>query len=130
MKMVQSQPYLALGLGGYLLFSAAGVLVPKTAVRDRVEALRTSKGLAHLTGAVAFFVGGGLLAVVRPGFSSWEDVLISLTAIWWLVEGAAALSASQFILARRDAPRHFYRMNLVALPVGAALLVAGVIDLR
>lgn len=121
-------PFLAVGAGCYLLLSATGVLVQSEAVEEFVQGLRTNRVMAHLTGAVAFFVGGSIL-LINPGFGDWIAALLSLTAFWWMVEGALMLAAPSIAVGRSDAGRHFRRMNLLALPVGSALRVGATLQL-
>lgn len=120
-------PFLAGGVGAYLLLSATGVLAKSTALEEFVQDLRTSPALAHMTGAVAFFIGGAIL-LINPGFGSWIAALLSLTAVWWMAEGALMLAAPDLVVARSDAGRHFQRMNILALPVGFALIVGAILQ--
>lgn len=121
-------PFLAGGVGCYLLLSATGVLAQSEAVEEFVQGLRANRVMAHVTGAVAFFVGG-LILLLNPGFGDWIAVLLSLTALWWMVEGALLLAAPSVFVGRSDAGRHFRRMNLLALPVGLALTAGAVLQL-
>jgi hypothetical protein len=119
---------LAVGAGCYLLLSAVGVLTQSRAAEEFVHGLRTNRVLAHLTGAVAFFVGG-LILLTNPGFGDWIPGLLSLTALWWMVEGALMLAAPGIAVGRSDAGRHFRRMNMLALPVGMALAIGALLQL-
>ena len=121
-------PFLAGGVGCYLLLSATGILAQSRAVEEFVQELRTNRVMAHLTGAVAFFVGGTIL-LINPGFGDWIAVLLSLTALWWVVEGALMLAAPRIAVSRSDAGRHFRHMNMLALPVGLALIVGAILQL-
>lgn len=121
-------PFLAGGVGIYLLLSATGVLAQSGAVEEFVQELRANRAIAHLTGAVAFFVGG-LILLINPGFGDWIAVLLSLTAVWWMVEGAFMLAAPSVVVSRSDAVYHFRRMNMLALPVGLALTVGAILQL-
>jgi hypothetical protein len=121
-------PFLAVGVGCYLLLSATGVLAQSTAAEEFVQGLRTNRVTAHLTGAVAFFVGAMIL-LVNPGFGDWIAVLLSLTALWWMGEGALMLAAPSIAVGRSDSSRHFRRMNMLALPVGLALTVGAIFKL-
>jgi hypothetical protein len=56
-------------------------------------------------------IGGGVIAVWRPGFSGPCAALVSLTALWWLLEGALMLAAPQRVLERPDAGKHLRRMT-------------------
>jgi hypothetical protein len=113
-------PQLAAVAGAYLLLSAAGLLA-----RGRAEAvvadLRAHPAVAHVLGAVAFLVGAALIAL-HPRFGSPLEALVTLTGIWWALEGAALLVAPARLLSRPDAAIHLRRMNLLALPVGVLLL--------
>lgn len=122
-------PYLAGLVGVYLLLSAAGLLLPATAADEFVSALKANRALAHCVGAVAFFVGGAIL-LLNHGFGHWVSVLLSLTALWWVAEGAVMLAAPNLIVSRAGAARQLRHMNFVALPLGLALLFGGVSLLR
>jgi hypothetical protein len=121
-------PFLAGGVGCYLLLSATGALAQSGAVEEFVQGLRVNRVMAHLTGAVAFFIGG-LILLTNPGFSDWIAALLSLTALWWMVEGALMLAIPSVALSRSDAGRHFRRMNMLAVPVGFALTVGAILQL-
>lgn len=121
-------PWLAGGMGCYLLLSAIGVLAQLNAAEEFVQGLRTNRVMAHLTGAVAFFVGG-LILLLNPGFGDWIAVLLWLTALWWMAEGALMLAAPNIVVGRSDAGRHFRHMNMTALPVGLALIVGAILQL-
>jgi hypothetical protein len=121
-------PFLAGGVGCYLLLSATGVLAQPTAAEEFVEGLRTNRVMAHLTGAVAFFVGGMIL-LIDPGFGDWIAVLLSLTALWWMAEGALMLAAPSTAVSRSGAGRHFRHMNMMALPIGLALTLGAILKL-
>ncbi len=113
-------PELAAVTGAYLLLSAAGLLAPGRA-EAVVADLQAHPAVAHVLGAVAFFVGAAVVAL-HPRFGSPLEALVTLTGIWWALEGAATLAAPNLLLSRPDAARHLRRMNLLALPVGAVLL--------
>lgn len=121
-------PWLAGGVGCYLLLSATGVLAQSKGAEEFVQGHRTNRVIAHLTGAVAFFVGGMIL-LLDPGFGDWIAVLLSLTALWWMAEGALMLAAPNIAVSRSDAGRHFRHMNMMALPVGLALTVGAIVQL-
>ena len=121
--MMPAQAYtseLAAVTGAYLLLSAAGLLAPGRA-EAVVADLRAHPAVTHVLGAVAFFVGAAVVAL-HPRFGSPLEALVTLTGIWWALEGAATLVAPGRLLSRPDAARHLRRMNLIALPVGAVLL--------
>ena len=113
-------PELAAVAGAYLLLSAAGLLAPGRA-EAVVADLRAHPAAAHVMGAVAFFVGAAVVAL-NPRFGSPLEALVTLTGIWWALEGGAMLVAPTRLLSRPGAPIHLRRMNLLALPVGAVLL--------
>jgi len=117
---------LAAVAGAYLLFSAAGLLAPGRA-EAVVEDLRSHPAAAHAMGAVAFFVGAAIVAF-HPRFGAPLEVLVTLTGIWWALEGAATLAAPTRLFSRPDAAIHLRRMNLLALPLGALLLGAALLD--
>ena len=119
---------LALFLGAYFLLSAAGVLVRRDAAPAMIAALRDNPAVAHVTGAVAFFVGAGLL-LVHCRWLSPAQALVSAVAVWWMIEGGLMLALGPRLFSRPDAAVHFRRMNLIALPVGLALVVIGLIPL-
>jgi hypothetical protein len=111
---------LAAVAGSYLLLSAVGLLLPGRA-QAVIDDLRAHPAATHALGAVAFFVGAAMI-VLHPRFGSPLEALVTLTGIWWAVEGAATLVAPGRLLSRPDAAVHLRRMNLLALPVGALLL--------
>lgn len=119
---------LAGGVGVYLLLSAVGVLSTKEASEEIIGALRGNRALAHVTGAVAFFIGGMIL-LMRPGFGNWLTAMLSATAIWWMVEGALMLASSKLVFSRSDASGHFRRMNMLAIPLGFALIAGAALEL-
>ncbi len=119
-------PELAAIAGGYLLLSAAGLLAPGRAAAV-VADLQAHPAVAHALGAVAFFVGAAIIAL-HPRFGSPLESLVTLTGIWWALEGAATLVAPARLLSRPDAALHLRRMNLLALPVGALLLGGALLD--
>lgn len=121
-------PFLAAGVGCYLLLSATGVLAQSGAAEEFVQGLRDNRVMAHLTGAVAFFIGGMIL-LTNPGFGDWIAVLLSLTALWWMAEGALLLAAPNIAVGRSDAGRHFRQMNMLALPVGLVLTAGAILQL-
>ncbi len=118
-------PELAAVAGSYLLLSAAGLLMPGRA-QAVIDDLKAHPAAAHALGALAFFVGAALLAI-HPSFGSPLEALVTLTGIWWAVEGGVTLAAPRLLLSRPDAALHLRRMNLLALPVGALLLGGSVL---
>ncbi|MET0272448.1 MAG: hypothetical protein ABW360_05620 [Phenylobacterium sp.] len=110
-------------MGAYMLVSAIGFLVPARSAEDTVRTWRENRAVAHVTGAVAFFVGAAILTI-HPRVGDWAEALVTVTAGWWVLEGAVMLAAPGLLLARLDAGGHLRRMNFVALPVGLALLAA------
>ena len=119
---------LAMGVGVYLLLSAVGLLANRGAAEAIVRALAGDHAFSHALGAIAFFVGGAIV-LQKPGFDTLAGALLTGTAAWWMVEGAVMLTAPQVALGRADAAMHFRRMNLIALPVGLALIVGGALGL-
>ena len=117
---------LAAVAGAYLLLSAAGLLAPGRA-EAVIDDLRAHPAAAHAMGAVAFFVGAAIVAL-HPRFGSPLEALVTLTGLWWALEGAVTLAASSLLLSRPDAAIHLRRMNLLALPAGALLLVGALLD--
>ena len=113
-------PELAAVAGAYLLLSAAGLLSPGRAGAV-IDDLRAHPAAAHAMGAVAFFVGAAVIAL-HPRFGTPLEGLVTLTGLWWVLEGAATLAAPGLLLSRPHAAIHLRRMNLLALPVGALLL--------
>lgn len=118
-------PELAAVAGSYLLLSTAGLLMPGRA-EAVIDDLKAHPAAAHALGAVAFLVGAAILAV-HPRFGSPLEALVTLTGIWWTIEGAAMLVAPGLLLSRPDAAVHLHRMNLLALPVGILLLGGAVL---
>ena len=119
-------PELAAVAGAYLLLSAAGLLAPGRAGAV-IDDLRAHPAAAHAMGAVAFFVGAAIIAL-HLRFGTPLEALVTLTGIWWTLEGAATLAAPSLLLSRPDAAIHLRRMNLLALPVGALLLGGALLD--
>jgi hypothetical protein len=53
--------------------------------------LRDRPAAMHAVGAIAFFLGGGLLSLHRH-WSSPPEVVLNTVAAWWMFEGAGMLA--------------------------------------
>ena len=94
-----------------------------------LSSIQNSPGILHATAAVTAFAGGGFL-VAHFDFSSVTASLVTLTAVWWVVEGLGLLAIGHRL--KIDSPssvRTYALSNIVALGVGLFLLLAGLLGL-
>ena len=119
-------PAIGAAVGGYLLLSACGLLARGSADAF-AEGLRANAAGRHAVAGLAFFIGIAVVAVAAP-FRTPVAAGLGLVGGWWLLEGAVLLAFDARAV-RPDAAVHLRRMNLIALPAGAALLAASLLDL-
>ena len=119
---------IALISGAYLLLSAIGVVSRRDTAERIIVALRDNPALTHAVGAVAFFVGAGLLTL-HHRWATPTEALVSAVAAWWALEGALTLALGTALFRRPDTAVHFRRMNFVAIPVGLALVTLALLPL-
>ena len=119
---------LALFVGFYLV-AAASALVRPSLARALLTSIKASPGIVHATGALAAFVGMGVL-VAHWDFTSLTASLVTLTAIWWAVEGLAMLAFGHVLpIDTPFAIQNYALSNIPALVVGLILLAAGLLGL-
>lgn len=119
---------LAVFVGAFLL-AAASALVRPSVAGLLLSSIQNSPGVMHATGAVTAFAGGGLL-VAHFDFSSLPAALVTLTAIWWAIEGLGLLAIGHLLRIDSAANIRIYALsNIPALVVGVFLVVAGIAGL-
>ena len=119
---------LALFVGVYLVVAASALVRPSLA-GALLKSIKASPGIMHATGALAAFVGMGVL-VAHWDFSSLTASLITLTAIWWAVEGLGMLALGHVLpIDTPFAIKNYALSNIPALIIGAVLLIAGLLGL-
>jgi hypothetical protein len=119
---------LALLIGAFLV-AASSALVRPSIAGPLLTSIQASPGILHATAAVTAFAGGGLL-VAHFDFTSLTASLVTLTAIWWAIEGLGLLAIGHKL--KIDSPssvRTYALSNIPALLVGLYLLVAGLLGL-
>ncbi len=115
---------LALFVGAFLIAASSALIRPSLAA-SLLTSIKQSPGVIHATGAVTAFAGGGLL-VVHTDFSSITAALVTLTAIWWAIEGLGMLAIGHLLkIATPAAIRAYALSNIPALIIGAFLINAG-----
>jgi hypothetical protein len=115
---------LALFIGAFLLAASSALVRPSVAAR-LLASIEASPGIMHATAAVTAFAGGGLL-VAHFDFTSITAALVTLTAIWWAIEGLGLLALGHALkIASPQSVRLYALTNIPALLVGLYLLVAG-----
>ena len=119
---------LAIFVGAFLL-AASSALVRPSIAQPLLTSIQNSPGVMHATAAVTAFAGGGLL-VAHVDFSSITAALVTLTAIWWAIEGLGLLAIGHRLKIDSPANVRLYALsNIVALVVGVVLLIAGIAGL-
>ena len=119
---------LAIFVGAFLL-AASSALVRPSIAQPLLTSIQNSPGVMHATAAVTAFAGGGLL-VAHFDFSSITAALVTLTAIWWAIEGLGLLAIGHRLKIDSPANVRLYALsNIVALVVGVVLLIAGIAGL-
>jgi hypothetical protein len=110
---------------GLFLVAAASALVRPSVAGKLLASIQASPGIMHATAAVTAFAGGGLL-VAHFDFSTLTSTLVTLTALWWALEGLALLAFGHRLKIDSPASVRLYALsNIVALLVGAFLIFAG-----
>jgi hypothetical protein len=122
----QQTLWLAPVVGAYLCLSAFGLLRRQEA-GGFIADLRDHPASMHAVGAIAFFVGGGLLSFHRH-WSTPPEVVLNLIASWWLLEGAGMLADPQRLRAVFSRAENAERLRLAtvsAVVPGAYLVLFG-----
>ncbi len=117
---------LALLIGAFLVAASSALVRPSVAA-PLLTSIQNSPGILHATAAVTAFAGGGFL-VAHFDFSSLTASLVTLTAIWWAIEGLGLLAIGHKL--KIDSPssiRTYALSNIPALLVGIVLLAAGLL---
>ncbi len=116
---------LALFVGAFLVAAASALVRPSIAAK-LLASIEASPGVMHATAAVTAFAGGGLL-VAHFDFTSITAALVTLTAIWWAVEGLGLLAIGHALkIASPQSVRLYALTNIPALIIGVFLIIAGV----
>ena len=119
---------LAIFVGAFLLAASIALVRPSIA-QPLLTSIRNSPGVMHATAAVTAFAGGGLL-VAHFDFSSITSALVTLTAIWWAIEGLGLLAIGHRLKIDSPANVRLYALsNIPALVIGVVLLIAGIAGL-
>jgi hypothetical protein len=119
---------LAIFVGAFLLAASIALVRPSIA-QPLLTSIQNSPGVMHATAAVTAFAGGGLL-VAHFDFSSITSAFVTLTAIWWAIEGLGLLAIGHRL--KIDSPvnvRLYALSNIPALLIGVVLLIAGIAGL-
>ena len=117
---------LAIFVGAFLL-AAASALVRPSIAQPLLTSIQNSPGVMHATAAVTAFAGGGLL-VAHFDFSSITSALVTLTAIWWAIEGLGLLALGHMLkIATPQSIRLYALSNIPALLIGLFLIIAGIL---
>lgn len=116
---------LALFIGAFLLAASSALIRPSVA-QPLLSSIQASPGIMHATAAVTAFAGGGLL-VAHTDFTSLTAALVTLTAIWWALEGLVLLAFGHKLKIDTPANVRLYALsNIPALLIGVVLLIAGI----
>ena len=119
---------LALFVGAFLV-AASSALVRASIAQPLLTSIQNSPGVMHATAAVTAFAGGGLL-VAHTDFTSLTASLVTLTSIWWAVEGLGLLAIGHRLkIDSHSSVRTYALSNIPALVVGIILLFAGLLGL-
>jgi hypothetical protein len=119
---------LAIFVGAFLLAASSSLVRPYIA-QPLLTSIQNSPGVMHATAAVTAFAGGGLL-VAHFDFSSITSALVTLTAIWWAIEGLGLLAIGHRLTIDSPANVRLYALsNIPALVIGVVLLIAGIAGL-
>ncbi len=115
---------LALFVGTFLLAAASALMRPSIAAK-LLASIEASPGIMHATAAVTAFAGGGLL-VAHFDLTSITAALVTLTAIWWAIEGLGLLAIGHALkIASPQSVRLYAFTNIPALLIGVFLIIAG-----
>jgi hypothetical protein len=119
---------LAIFVGAFLLAASSSLVRPSIA-QPLLTSIQNSPGVMHATAAVTAFAGGGLL-VAHFDFSSITSAFVTLTAIWWAIEGLGLLAIGHRLKIDSPANVRLYALsNIPALVIGVVLLIAGIAGL-
>ena len=119
---------LAIFVGAFLLAASIALVRPSIA-QPLLTSIQNSPGVMHATAAVTAFAGGGLL-VAHFDFSSITSAFVTLTAIWWAIEGLGLLAIGHRLKIDSPANVRLYALsNIPALVIGVVLLIAGIAGL-
>ena len=119
---------LALFLGAFLL-AASSALIRTSVAQPLLASIQASPGIMHATAAVTAFAGGGLL-VAHFDFTTLTASLITLTAIWWAIEGLGLLAIGHKLTIDSPANVRLYALsNIPALIIGVYLTLTGLLGL-
>lgn len=111
---------LALFVGAFLL-AASSALVRPSVAQPLLTSIQNSPGIMHAIAAVTAFAGGGLL-VAHWDFTSLTASLVTLTAIWWTIEGLGLLAIGHRLKIDSPASIRMYALsNILAMIVGVLL---------
>ena len=113
-------------VGAYLCVSAMGLLKSGEGNRFLTD-LRAHPASLHAVGAVAFFVGAGLLSLHRH-WATPPEIIVNVVALWWTFEGAGMLANPtrlSLLFARPFALKQLRIASIVGVPLGAYLLLVG-----
>lgn len=114
---------LALFVGAFLVAASSALIRPSIAGK-LLASIEASPGIMHATAAVTAFAGGGLLAA-HFDFTSITAALVTLTAIWWAIEGLGLLAIGHMLkIATPQSIRLYALSNIPALLVGLFLIIA------
>ena len=117
---------LALFVGAFLLAASSALIRPSIAAK-LLASIEASPGIMHATAAVTAFAGGGLL-VAHFDFTSITAALVTLTAIWWAIEGLGLLALGHVLkIASPQSVRLYALSNIPALLIGLFLIIAGIL---
>lgn len=117
---------LALFVGAFLVAAASALMRPSIAAK-LLQSIEASPGVMHATAAVTAFAGGGLL-VAHPDFTSITASLVTLTAIWWTIEGLGLLALGHALkIASPQSVRLYALSNIPACLIGVFLIIAGLL---
>jgi len=115
---------LAIFVGAFLVAAASALVRPSIAGK-LLSSIEASPGIMHATAAVTAFAGGGLL-VAHFDFTSLTAALITLTAIWWAIEGLGLLALGHALkIASPQSVRLYALTNIPAGLIGVFLIIAG-----
>jgi hypothetical protein len=122
----QQTLWLAPIVGAYLCLSALGMLRREEA-GEFIADLRDRPAALHAVGAVAFFVGAGLLSFHRH-WSTPPEIILNLVAAWWLFEGAGMLAdpkRMRAVFSRTATAKRVRLTTAIFILPGAYLLLIG-----
>lgn len=118
---------LSLVVGSYLCASSLGLSRLQN-VRAFLADLVSHAGILHAVGAVAFFVGAGILSFHRH-WTTLPEIVLNLVALWWVLEGAGLLADPKRLGAAMGHPAAagwMRRSQACAMAFGVYLLLVGV----